>query len=49
MTVPNSLMSIGASAFSGCGDISIYYSGTQEQWDAFKASLELGAAVVCTG
>lgn len=47
--IPDGTTSIGNSAFSGCGDISIYYSGTQEQWDAFKASLELGAAVVCTG
>lgn len=49
VTVPDSVTSIGASAFSGCGDVTVYYGGTQEQWDALEVSLEPGAAVVCTG
>ena len=35
ITIPNSVTSIGNSAFANCTSLSdVYYSGTQEQWDA---------------
>ena len=40
ITIPNSITSIGDYAFSGCtGLTAVYYSGTQEQWNA----IEIGA------
>lgn len=35
VTIPDSVTSIGDSAFSGCSSLTdVYYTGTQEQWDA---------------
>ena len=37
ITIPNSVTSIGNSAFANCTSLSdVYYSGTQEQWDAIS-------------
>lgn len=34
ITIPNSVMSIGEQAFSGCTSLtSIQYNGTKEQWE----------------
>ena len=56
ITLPKSLTSIGASAFKNCSSLeTVYYKGTQAQWEILKASISptgneklTGAKIICT-
>ena len=53
-TLPASLASIGASAFASTVLETVYYKGTQAQWEALKANISdgndklTGAKIICT-
>ena len=36
ITIPKTVRSIGADAFKDCGDFTVRYGGTQEEWDAIE-------------
>ena len=38
--IPDTVTRIGAGAFRGCGDFTVYYSGTPEDWNAVKTDSE---------
>lgn len=54
ITLPASLTSIGASAFASTVLETVYYKGTQAQWEALKANINdgndklTGAKIICT-
>lgn len=55
ITLPASLVSIGASAFASTVLETVYYKGTQAQWEALKANISTtgndkltGAKIICT-
>ena len=53
VTIPNSVISIGDSAFSGCSNLKIVnYNGTKSQWEAISISTDnsnlTGAFIKCT-
>lgn len=54
ITLPASLVSIGASAFASTVLETVYYKGTQAQWEALKANISTtgndkltGAKIIC--
>lgn len=55
ITLPASLTSIGASAFKGTALKTVYYKGTQAQWEILKTNISTtgndkvtGAKIICT-
>lgn len=48
ITIPDSVTSIGHDAFSGCGSLTINYTGTKAEWEALNVSLPRGSSVSCS-
>lgn len=50
ITIPSNVTSIGSGVFTGCTNLAtVYYGGTQDQWDALKVTLPASATLICAG